>query len=138
MNKVTRYETVDGKLFKTKAEALDHENLAGRINELRESILPKEFDTCAFSNGSGYIQLTNIQVAWFKNELNNLLKKTHKGVADKGSGYVGRFLCDSNSPLYGLWELTQRIDANNRLWGQPYYVAHSEDAKQKCLKNNCK
>lgn len=45
---------------------------------------------------------------------------------------VGRLLCDSDTPFYGVWLMFESIDKKNRMFNQPYFARHSDtgDGKQ--------
>lgn len=55
MEKVTRYKAIDGNLFHTEQECLNHEKIIERINVIMRPFGVKP-DDCSFINGSGYIQ----------------------------------------------------------------------------------
>ena len=133
------FQTEDGKVFETEKKAEYHEELLKQIKVLSESILPKKFDTCEFANGDGHIQLTVAQVKKFDEEFKKLLSKHDPDCLKYDDGMMGRMLNDSDSSLYHLWCLAQKINrGSNRLYGQPYYANHPLEAKQVCLNRGSK
>lgn len=133
------YTTEDGRTFKTLEEAKRHEKIMGRIEKAERLLLPKRHDNTDFGNGGGYIQLTSEKLTAFRNEYLALIEELHPSLlarAKKKSidGVLGRTLCDSNSPLYPLWCLYERVDSDSRLWGQLYFKNHPSEATQKELK----
>ena len=139
MKEVKRYETSDGILFKNKTKAKKHELLIAQLEKSKDIIWPRGFEDngCEFANGGGYFQLTKKQVDHFMKELRILIKdwdsKLVKTFDKQPRGIIGRYLDDSNTPIYYLWGLLLQIDSSNRLWGQPYYALNPHKGKQVCL-----
>lgn len=124
MREVKRYQSTDGRLFLTEGEAIKHDSLLERIKDAL-SIIYFE-DTTEFVNGRGYYQFSAMQVNRFKAALGALIKEymdidTYTLYEKCPTGFVGRVLSDSDTPLYALWCVLIRIDDDNKLWGQPYY-----------------
>ena len=136
MKKVTYFQATDGSLHKTEKACQAHDTLREDIERVRRTVLPKKFDTCAFSNGEGYIQLTEETHGRFSQAVFALIKKKHPGAAKEytiDNQWLGRVLSDNESPLYRLWCLVWAIDGQHRLWGQRYYRDHPEEGAPKCL-----
>ena len=128
------FQADDGQLFVKKMDAQAHEELTNLVKKLKKAVLPAKFDDCDFANGSGFIQLSQRDVTTLTNEFLTAIETYHKSWFSKAKanpkGFIGRYLCDSNSPLYETYSLLNQIDSANRLWGQPYYASNPNDGKQ--------
>lgn len=139
MKAITMFETEDGRKFDSESKAKRHERYSKAIKEVRSILLPGNFKDkgCDFANGGGYFQLTKTQVDAFFVGFRNLIETFEPGlleVYDKNpKGWIGRYLCDGDSPAYALYSLAIQIDSSNRLWGQPYFATHPWEGKQVCL-----
>lgn len=136
MKKVEVYRTLDGRMFEKEEEALKHETLVRQIAFLKSTIYPR-FDLnhdADFSNGDGYVQLTEAEVNKLTDFFIKAVAEHHPDIADMAKdnpkGFVGRYLDDGGSELYEVWTILKCIDNDNRLWGQPYYAAHPDSGKQ--------
>jgi hypothetical protein len=134
---VQHFKANDGTLFEDEAECAKYDEVLGARDKAVALILPKQFDTTDFANGTGYIQLTEDTKDDFIDAYLGLVKRLHPSLHQKAVtnpvGIIGRYLCDSDSPLYRLWTLACQIDKQNRLWGQPYYALHPDEGTQTLL-----
>lgn len=137
MEVVQHFKAKDGTLFKNQDECSEYEDVLTARDKAIRLVLPKEHDTTDFANGEGYIQLTDDTKEEFIDAYLGLVKRLHPSLHQKAVtnpvGIIGRYLDDSNSPLYRLWTLACQIDRQNRLWGQPYYALHPDEGKQTIL-----
>ena len=126
METVHKFKAHDGKLFDDVEECLWYEEMIGAVKEAIRLILPEEHDTVAFSNGHGYIQLTaatkTVFITMYLGAVERFLPDLLPLAKGNPTGIVGRYLCDGDSPIYKLFLLADRIDSQNRLWGQSYYA----------------
>ena len=129
MKRVIRYKTSDGKLFKSKKNAQKHEQIVEDAESAIRLILPKRFDTLAFTNGEGFLKVGEVVRQEFYARCYQHFDKFHELGSLPFQG-AGRILQDSGSPSYQLWEVAQRIDSQNRLWGQPYFAINPKAGKQ--------
>ena len=141
MQEVTKFKSIDGRLFDTPLECTSHESMLEQIKNAMSLLKPKpENDNCKFANGDGYIQ----------QNVSDVLKAMVEvvTVADPGinksqmqsflsdpfacrNGIIGRYLSDcGNNAAWEAWSRFMCIDDLGREWGQPYYASHPEDAKQ--------
>lgn len=137
MKAVQRFETKDGELFESESAAREHEQALGYVGEAEALILPKKLDTTDFANGGGYIQITpKTKDAFFK-AYRQAVQYCHPSEITRfdqnPTGFIGRVLSDSDSPIYRLYTLAAQIDGAGRLWGQPYFATHPSEGKQVCL-----
>lgn len=136
MEQVTRFKTKDGALFTDETKAKRHEKLLADIAGLEKLVRADEkHDDCDFANGGGYKQLTPESVNKFIEGFGHLIEREMDGdtlhrYKQNPRGFVGRILCDSDTPLYGLWTILCRIDGQHRLWGQIYYANNPHEGKQ--------
>lgn len=131
---VTKFETIDGKVFEKREDAEKHELFLLEINKLLRLInADGKQDTNDFHNGKGFFQLTNLEVKQFTDGFVGLIKKYHPDLFEVGDknpkGIIGRYLHDVCSPLYKVWHFITCIDSNNRRWGQPYFAIHPEEGE---------
>jgi len=129
----------DGKIFSDEIAAHKHE-VACKLSDSIISIFP---DTSKLGRGDFY-QLTPYMVEHAKTKFCGILKDRFKSdkmfhVAiddfeeDTRNNFVGRLLCDSNSPLYKAWIIFESIDGQYRLYNQPYFAkyVHSSETTGK-------
>jgi hypothetical protein len=138
MEKKTFFVAKDGRQFETEAPCRDYDKLLAKIEELKESVRPKEHNTIDFMNGHGYIQLSSERAETFERAFKDLVGQVSPSwksmVEENPRGFIGRYLDDSDSPLYGLWSLLTQIDTKWRVWGQPFFANHSGEGQGTCLK----
>jgi hypothetical protein len=118
MKTVQRYQTADGRVFNTELEAGAHETLVGRVCEIISALGSK----CNISGGNGYIQhdpaiVTKIKDSFFK----LALEEQGQSAKDMNIHWLGRYLSDSNSYLYGTWNRLECIDELGREFDQQFY-----------------
>jgi hypothetical protein len=120
------WQANDGSIHEGKGQAVEREALLREIRSAKRLVLPKKMDTCEFANGNiGPIQLTEEQYDVFRAAYLALIdehcsSKVKELAHADPIGIVGRYLCDGDSPLYGLYSTMCCIDSKLRLWGQPY------------------
>lgn len=127
MKAVTKYESNDGKIFDTEKEALEHEEITDKINNIIQLLggTSKEIDpdSCSFSNGEGYVVINSHDYA-FALELTKLLMR-ELGIV---SGYqVTSRICYEHKYLGKIASIfTCIIDGNNQKIrvGQAYYASN--------------
>lgn len=144
MKKVQMYQLDDGSLFKSlrSARARDKEMKAvQKLMKLLGGHIREE--GCSFSNGEGYYEIDPKRVVDYDLGFVNLVEIYLPKLADQFhekkipisalNPYVGRYLSDSDTPLYGLVSLRMCIDKYNRRWGQPYFALNPNEGVQKKL-----
>lgn len=135
---VTMFEASDGKIFKDREAASEYEAELKAVEHLVRLILPSRLDTTNFTNGHGYIQLKKSQVDSITQLYIDLIEQYHPSYLDNATtaprGMVGRYLDDSNAPLYRMWYILNCIDSKFRLWGQIYYANNPKAGDQIELK----
>jgi len=131
------FQTEDGSVHQTAEAASKRERLLESVSNARK-LLP--LGDNEYSNGSGYYQLTQQEVGTFKTQLRELIKINHPDlikIYDKcPEGIIGRYLCDSDSPIYSLYCTLICIDSSNKMWGQPYFACNPGSGKQINLRKN--
>lgn len=143
MKAITKFKAVDGKEFNSENECLDYENLIKKVDNIMKALppLPKD-DGCNFSNGSGFVQHDKTILRKVKINLLEEMKKhiDHKWIQETidndevHPSYVSRLIDDYGiSPLNKAWYRFMCIDKLNREWGQPYFAANPDKAKQVCV-----
>jgi len=139
MKKITKFKSDDGEEFDSKKECEAHEALISEADHIfRDWPVPVD-KGCGFSNGDGYISLDKNMYERTRNEFLDLVLKAFpkwgdmKKVVeitrkmDSNWGIIGRYLGDSDTPLYHYWCQFMDVDTKAlRLWGQGYY-AHNPD-----------
>ena len=128
------YQAHDGSIHNSKSSCADREELLDRVDEVRKMLPNPEDVDCKFANGGGYYQLTDEEICNYRIALRTLLKEVHPDlieIYDKCPvGIIGRYLCDSDSPIRILQATLCQIDEGNRLWGQQYYANNPSEGKQ--------
>lgn len=143
MKTITKYQADDGSEWKDEKKALDRDALCEQVNSIMAD-WPKEpkDDGCQFTNGHGFIQLSESFIMEKRDKLLKLIAKhiDHKWVQQAlddptiHPSWIGRLLDDSDlSPLYRAWCKFDCIDKFCRQWGQPYYASHPTDGDQICV-----
>ena len=138
MKTITKYKAFDGSEFNDKEKCITHEaNCRHGLSII--SKLPAKPDSCEFSNGGGYIQHDFNEVLNVRNEFLEFCKRftNHKWIQESidggfgvDSSRAGRVIgeCTPNS-IYKIWYRISCIGKDGREWGQPYYVANPDRAK---------
>jgi hypothetical protein len=132
MKEIKRFESEDGKIFKTEIECNKHEKLIKNIKFIMSQLepLPKE-SGCKFENGDGYIQQDKTMVNKAMIELVKLSKIKDPDYINKDfyknpfawrNGILGRIFSDSSDLFYHEWIRFMRMDEQYREWGQPYFA----------------
>ena len=133
MKKIEKYVSRDGSEFSTEAGAIHREQLLDQLDSI-ESILPNRPDDVSFGNGHGYIQhdykiVLRARERFYElacQEISSLKKYTID------SYMFGRYLSDSNTPLYRLYSRIV-LCINDNLWreyGQPYFAFNPEAVRE--------
>ena len=132
MEAITKFRTVDGREFNTESEAVAHEDCLARVQEAMED-WPADPDAgtscCAFTNGRGYIQLSESLVIGARNRLLDIIAETidHKWIAQSREdptvdySWVARLLDDYGHCAGRAWYRIGCVDKLWRWWGQPYF-----------------
>ncbi len=132
------YQVEDGSIHETRASAKEREKLLKSISKVRLLLPCPDDSNCSFANGNGYYQLTAQEINTFRSELRSLIEVLHPDLVEvydqNSKGVIGRYLCDSDSPLRSLQYVLSCISDNNRLWGQPYFACNPGQGKQVNLK----
>jgi hypothetical protein len=132
---VTKYESNDGKLFDSEADAVGHEEYLKQAKTVAGILPPRPDDGCKFDNGAGYIQHTPELVREYKRAVLLLAASKRPDVkfaewAEKpdqvhGMSVVGRYIDDGCDKYIGrLWYRVCCLDDQCREWGQPYFALH--------------
>lgn len=121
MQEITQYRADDGSIHNTLGEAFRRDALLGAINVIKELLPPKPPYESGWSNGEVYLQCNPEAVKRAKELFVSLYNhQVDKQITDFNQ-VNGRFLDDSGTPVYGLWNMLTWIDDQNRMWGQGYY-----------------
>lgn len=132
MEQVQRFKCeLCGTEFQKKAAAVSCEKICLQINDFKYKY-KIEKRSCNFTNGGGYVQR---DIRWWneiRKEFLGLIKSLHPQIYKESkvnvqniTGFVGRYLNDSNSKLYGIWAFLYCICPKcYKEWGQPYYARH--------------
>jgi len=139
MKIVTRYEALDGKIFKNLKDCLMYDALFLQCEALLNDLKPLPADeSCTFANGGGFIQQDQKVI----NKITKELKKIaiNEGIITKDNlSYIGRILSDNYieyKPLFSVWSRLQQIDPMSREWGQPYFANNpSKGVQQEYIEN---
>jgi hypothetical protein len=130
MSEVQKKEVwaVGKRTFDTKNEAEAYSQMLDRVTRAKKVLRYPKDPGCKFANGEGYIQLTEEELALFNDIYRAAIRDFKPDLLPQFNanpkGIIGRYLDDSDSPLYSLWGIACQIDAKRRLWGQPYYANH--------------
>ena len=129
MKEVIKFEAFNGKIFDSKSECLQYENLLNEIKKAMGYLKPCGSHP-GFNDGECYIQQnkTNIVKAMHKIVELSGIEKSPEFINDAFNcrfGIIGRIICDSdNIPLWNAWQRFMCIDHLGREWVQPYYAKH--------------
>ncbi len=132
VQEVQSFATSDGKLFKSVTPAERHQRELDYVTKMRSLIGPHP-------NSNGYIQFTKETKKAFDNLYEEAVKLcfSDDGYATfmRGGpkGFIGRILCDGDSPLYSFWCAAISIDDENRYWQQAYFANNPGSAPLACL-----
>ncbi len=133
MKKAKKYKTEDGRIWNTEAEASVHETLMGRVKEII-SALGERSDKIL--NGAGYIQhdpkvVKKIRASVYQLALVQQGFNTAQGDENvPGEYWIGKYLDDSNSALYPIWNRLQCIDKLGREFDKEYFKNNPDKAKR--------
>ena len=131
------WQANDGSIHETASQADERDTLLQEINDLVAPLYPPDLDRLSFINGHlGPIQLTAEQHDTFIEGYLGLVKRCcsdelYRKAVRHPDGFVGRYLCDGDSPLYQLWAIASCIDDKHRLWGQTYFKLQAEKREQR-------
>ena len=139
MEIITKYKAFDGSEFTDKTNCMQHEENCAIVEKIMRCIDLAPQD-CDFANGGGYLQHDKNALLKVRNEFLEFCKRytSHKWVQetiDKGwdahSSYAARVI-DECAPrsISKHWYRFSCIDDKGREWGQPYYAANPDQAKQ--------
>jgi hypothetical protein len=144
VNKITKYEAIDGRLFNCEQECKDWDSHILEVRAIIDLLAPlPEEKGCNFSNGDGYVQQKKPIVEHAIRAIVRIAK-TDLGVNKKDFlenpfGYrhsiIGRYIDDGGDlHLYRAWSRFMCMDDQFREWGQPYYASHPHEGKQHEIK----
>ena len=139
MEVITKYKAYDDVEFLSAEECEKHESNCKGIRKIM-SVLPTKPESCDFSNGSGFLQHDKKILIDARRKFcefakrytdHQWLQQTIDGGLEMDSSWAGRIIseCCPNS-ISKEWYRFQCIDSELREWGQQYYSAHPEAAKQ--------
>lgn len=143
MKTISKYVSNDGVEFLDPEKCTEHE-YNFQAAAVIMSKLPERPDTCAFSNGGGFIQHDKESLLDIRNEYLEFCKiyTDHKWIQqtiDKGfdadASWAGRILDDQDRFVSRHWYRFMCIDKSHREWGQPFYATHTDGAEHVQL--NC-
>jgi hypothetical protein len=119
MKTVQRYQTEDGRVFNTEEEAAAHETLVGRVNEITSALGSKSDE---IRNGAGYVQHDPVITEKIRDSFYKLaLEEQGQSEKDISLHWLGRYLSDSDSYLYGMWNRLACIDELGREFDQQFF-----------------
>lgn len=147
MREVTYYETVDGEVWKEKADALLHEKILDIVADIMAP-LPKKPNNVDFDNGHGYLQHDMEQFLTIRRHLAQLamqyieiprnswnfsvLEQTAMDPLSIHPEYFWKVIGEQRT-LKGIntawFNIGLCTDKEGRQWGQMYYADHPENAK---------
>lgn len=132
MKAIIQYQSDDGHIFNTEAEALAQEVLCRQI-ALATLPLGPRCDLPGFSSGCGYLQHDPQAVKVCESVFRRLVPCDDKTPISA----IGRFHLDGETArtraLHKLYWRLSCIDDQSREWGQPFYAMHPEEGTQKDL-----
>ena len=126
---VTKYETFDGKEFDNEGDAEQHERDVNMANAIK-SIFPNNNHL----SGGDFYRLPDRMILSARRKLAAYLvgrfdDDAVEAFRNNTSEIIGRFLDDSDSPLYSAWWLFGCIDDQNRMFNQPFFATRPEQAE---------
>lgn len=116
MKEVLMYKADDETVFKHQWDALEHDILLKILESLKKLVRMDEQWNSDFAKGIGFKQLSDMQAAVFRSELEKYKKER------KPEWFIRK-----------LEFISDCIDLKNRLWGQPYFASHPDEGKQIAL-----
>ena len=139
MQQITKWKADDGCEFAGMVECLAYESLCAQVDAIMTAFpcRPKN-DGCRFSNGGGFIQLSEDVVKDVRCKLLDIIatKINHRWIEEARDmrvhpPYVARLVGELNlKPLYQAWGRVGCIDKQWREWGQPYYATNPDQGEQ--------
>lgn len=142
MKQIIKWQAEDGSEFTDMAECLSYESLCAQVADVMAAFPPKpENDGCSFSNGGGFLQLSEAVVKDVRLKLLDIVatKISHRWVDESrdmrvDASYVDRLLGDYGiRPLCRAWSRISCIDKQWREWGQPFFANNPGEGTQKML-----
>lgn len=140
MTIITKYKANDGREFLSEFECYNYEAFNERIKDAMRD-WPEHPAGCDFENGSGYFQIPVPMLRACRVRLLDLAaeKTDHRWIREcydesKHLSWAARII--DELPYDSLSRAFNRlmcVDSQNREWGQPYFAAHPEAAKNVCL-----
>lgn len=137
MKKIEKYQSDSGREFGDAASAMVADAIFALQNEVSKLLPQAVDDSCTFANGGGYVQHSQSDIDAFKRAMRRLIamefgesSQTLKLWDQDPTGFVGRYLDDSNSDTYRLYLRLACIDDQLREWGQGYYRLHPNEGTQ--------
>ena len=142
MQIITKYKANDGREFTDDKKCVIHE-LNCECAERIMSELPSTPNSCEFKNGSGYVQHDSQELLNTRNAFLGFVMRysDHKWIResiekgfDADPSWAGKIISEcAPNIIYKHWARFMCIDKKFREWGQPYYSAHPDEAKQNKL-----
>lgn len=142
MEAITKYKAFDGLEFNDADACAEHEANCKEADQIM-SQLPAHPDTCAFSNGGGYLQHDKDLLLKVRNQFCEFAKRytDHKWIQqtiDKGfeahASWVDRLIGETAPrSISKHWYRFMCIDSEFREWGQPYFTKNPNKAEQNQL-----
>lgn len=137
MKKIEKYRSDNGREFDNAADAMAADAIFALQNDVSKLLPQAVDDSCTFANGGGYVQHNQIDIDSFKRAMRVLIiaefgeqSETLKQWDKNPTGFVGRYLDDSDSDTYRLYLRLACIDDQLREWGQGYYKLHPNEGTQ--------
>ena len=143
MKTVTKYQTTDGREWKSRDEAKKHEDLCLQVEEAMKPLgdIPEEV-----SRGKGWIQ-HDLETVWQARE-DILVICREQGYAEHYPAFntpgreahplsvIGRVLNDNGGPLNSAWNRFMCIDPQGREHQQPYFAyGNGPDSDHVCVED---
>lgn len=137
MNKLTKYQAVDGREFKFLEDCLKYENDLHIISNIELELISRP-DNTNFLNGGGYIQQKESSVVSAMIKTIKLLD-IPEDIKDKALqspfksrfGIIDRYLDDCDLLHRKIWYRFMCIDDQYREWGQPYFAMNPDKGNQR-------
>jgi hypothetical protein len=132
MKTIQMYEANDGSVHDTPEAANRIDVIHDQCKYILDNLLPQIPEGCSFANGSGYLQCDSKKIERAKNELLRMANVYFKpqGSFTTFNGLVGRYISDGGPKLMNeVYNYLNCIDDQYRMWGQPYFRFHPDQAK---------
>lgn len=134
VEQVRMFRTDDGKQFSDYDTALRHE-----ADVKSAEFIARQFPDHSELGRGDFYQLTTSLVESGRTMLCNALRNRNSGGEtfnkaldayenDPRCDLIGRLLSDGNSPFYRTWLMFESIDDRNRMFNQPYFARHPDEA----------